>query len=250
MNINFALAILIFSSKAISASPSCPKGEYPVHAHHRNGYTRADGTAVKSANVNFYCKVLTKNSEFGVERFRSGVPTNWPHKSENTSFWTEEEKANLTYDEVLTLKIGITIENDVITKFGVPYSRIEKNDIYTLTYNDHNSGNQRASFNFLISSNKLSGILWLPKKNEKEFILSEAKESFKNAQFKEIIDDEENPHSESKNTLYIDENSGVSIRYNSKNNFVEAIAKFTIADRSPTSFKKTKKIPYTIGDEQ
>jgi hypothetical protein len=161
-----------------------------------------------------------------------------------------DHNVNLTYEEVLTLKIGTTVENDVITKFGSSYNRIEKNDIYTLTYNDQNSGDQRASFNFLTSSNKLSGILWIPKKNEKEFILSDAKASFKNTQFKEIINDEENPHTESKNTLYIDEKSGISIRYNSKNNFVEAIAKFKVENRTPTSIIKTKKNPYTIGDEQ
>jgi hypothetical protein len=121
MIVYFVLAILLFSSKGNSASSVCPSGEYPVHAHHRNAYTPADGTAVKSTNVKFYCKVLTKNSQYGVERFRSGVPTDWPHKTEKPSLWTEGEKANLI--EALEYLPNFLLSNKILGIYRLKESK-------------------------------------------------------------------------------------------------------------------------------
>ncbi|MGZ3747486.1 MAG: hypothetical protein ACXVB4_06085 [Pseudobdellovibrionaceae bacterium] len=61
----------------------------------RRGYVRSDGTVIKPTNVKSYCRVLTKAYEYSRERFKNGIPPNWPHSKEKAGSWTVEEKERI-----------------------------------------------------------------------------------------------------------------------------------------------------------
>lgn len=83
---------VLFGFPALAANRSCPVGQYRVKEHRRSGYTKSDGTIVRPTMVKSYCKSLTKAAEYLESRFKSGVPSVWPHKKELNGSWTEEEK--------------------------------------------------------------------------------------------------------------------------------------------------------------
>lgn len=92
--ISFTFASL-FSVKAY-ANLKCPQGQYQVSGHQRSGYTRSDGTIVKPTSVNTYCKQFTKAYEYSKDRFKNGIPPNWPHPKEQSGIWTTAEKERVT----------------------------------------------------------------------------------------------------------------------------------------------------------
>ncbi|MGZ3747487.1 MAG: hypothetical protein ACXWRE_08955 [Pseudobdellovibrionaceae bacterium] len=157
---------------------------------------------------------------------------------------------SLSYERVRSFIIGFSTESDVIAALGSPSNHTDETDYYTLSYEDYETGFQRLSLNFSYESHKLSSLLWIPKENEKESSLEQAKAGFKNATFREIINRSDNPHAISLEAVsYIDEKSGVTIRYDRSLNVVEAIAMYVTTDRSPAKAVKENSIPYTFGDE-
>jgi hypothetical protein len=156
---------------------------------------------------------------------------------------------SLQYDKVLNLGIGVSNESDVVKALGVPTNRNEKNGYYTLNYVDQTTGFQRLSVNFLSAGGKLSGILWIPRQDEKESTLVEAKAGFKQANFKEIRNEDSNPHFISGVISIVDEKSGVTIRYDQRAKMVEAIARYDVSSRVPATTDGKNKAPYTFGDE-
>lgn len=157
--------------------------------------------------------------------------------------------SNLTYEKVLNFKIGATSETEVIKLLGTPSSRAERTDYHVLVYNDPQTGFQRLSLNFNNSTKLLTTLLWVPADGEKEISLGGAKEGFNGVSFKQVDEDTSSPHAISKIILFVDEKSGVTIRYNPTVKVVEAIAKYDIGTRSPSNIDKTIKTPYTFGDE-
>lgn len=160
-----------------------------------------------------------------------------------------QQSRSLEYNKILEFKIGTSAESDVVKVLGAPASRIEKNGYYTLNYVDPKLGNQRLSINFSKANQKLSGFLWIPQEDEKEFFLEQAKASFKNSNFKEVQDIDSNPHAVSKVISFIDEKSGVTIRYDRSRSAVEAIAVYDMTNRVPAATEKIRDTPYTFGDE-
>jgi hypothetical protein len=88
-------ALLLFTFNVNGADAGCPPGQYRVRGHNRSGYVRSNGTVVGPANVKSYCKLLTKAYEYSKERFKKGVPANWPHSTEKAGAWTEGEKERI-----------------------------------------------------------------------------------------------------------------------------------------------------------
>ena len=149
-----------------------------------------------------------------------------------------QKASTLQYDRVLSFGIGVSNERDVVETLGMPTSRIVKNGYYTLTYDDPATGFQRLSVNFISASRKLSGFLWIPRQDEKEFTLGTAKAGFKNADFKEVRDVGNNPHFVSEVVSFVDEKSGITIRYDRRSHKVEAIARYDVSNRVPASENK------------
>ncbi|HEY8269429.1 MAG TPA: hypothetical protein VIG33_00960 [Pseudobdellovibrionaceae bacterium] len=163
---------------------------------------------------------------------------------------TGSNRGSLNYDKVRSLVVGYSTESDVLAVLGLPTGRTEEAGYYILNYDDSKTGFQRLSINFLLGSQKLSGILWIPREDEKEYSLMQAKAGFKNADFKEIINRSTNPHAISPDEVsYIDEKHGVTIRYDRSQNIVEAIAMYDVNVRLPAATEKKNQIPYTFGDE-
>ena len=92
---NLTLLIFLFPVAVIAAKLKCPDGQFFVKSHFRKAYTKSDGTAVSATTVRPYCKLLSKGAEYLQKKFKSGLPTNWPHKSEKPAAWTEHEKQRL-----------------------------------------------------------------------------------------------------------------------------------------------------------
>jgi len=163
---------------------------------------------------------------------------------------TIESTRSLDYNKARSFVVGSSTEGDVVAILGAPTSRTEDASYYTLNYNDPKTGAQRLTLNFLSENHKLSGLLWVPREDEKEYSLMQAKAGFKNASFKEIINIDKNPHAISVEAIsYIDEKSGVTIRYDRSQNGVEAIAIYDVNIRLPAGVDKRSQIPYTFGDQ-
>jgi hypothetical protein len=163
---------------------------------------------------------------------------------------TASRVRSVEYNKVRDFVVGFSTESDVVAILGAPTRQTEEKGYYTLSYDDSKTGFQRLSINFLSESHKLLGFLWIPQENEREYSLIQAKAGFKNANFKEVTDVDKNPHAISLDVIsYIDEKSGVTIRHDRRQNFVEAIAIYDINNRVPAGTDKTNEIPYTFGDE-
>ncbi len=160
-----------------------------------------------------------------------------------------QKSSALQYKNILNFKIGSSNSEEIQQLLGHPNERVEKDNYYTLRYNDPETGIQRLSLNFLKVNNLLSGYLWIPTKDEKEIYLPDAKASFKNAKYKENFENNENPHAISNVVSYIDDVIGVLIRYDMKTKTVEAIAKYDVNIRAPAVTDTSEKSPYRYGDE-
>lgn len=157
----------------------------------------------------------------------------------------------LSYNKVRGLIAGESTEKKVRDLFGSPTRRTEENGYYIFSYDDAKNGLQRLVVNFQPEKQLVSAILWVPQEGENEYSLSLAKAGFQGANFKEVPMTSDNPHAISEEAIaYIDEKSGVTIRYDRDLKFVEAIAIYDVNTRLPAEADKRKKIPYTIGDEK
>lgn len=141
------------------------------------------------------------------------------------------------YEKAFNFQVGVSTEAEVVKALGIPSSRTLKDEYYVLEYDIPETGIQRLSLNFR-NNNKLSSLLWVPSEGEKEITLEGAKASFKGAKFKTVEREDKGSHSISKTILYIDEASGITIRYNPSSNYVEAIAKHDVDSRIPAGQKK------------
>ncbi len=157
------------------------------------------------------------------------------------------KNSNLHYDKILSLKIGTDTEGDIIKFLGAPTNRSSKTDHYTFNFDDPKTGFQRLSLNFLKQNKKLLSILWIP--HENEFTLQKAKSDFKDAHFKKVSEENSNPHMVLDIVNFVDENLGISIRYNNMSGSVEGISMFDVNTRIPASSEEAKKTQFTIGDE-
>lgn len=88
---NIFFIIYLFSCSPALAI-ECDSKQYAVKAHHRKAYIRADGTSVSESSVKAHCKDRSISSIYFQERIKDERPLNWPHKNEQTSSWSEEEK--------------------------------------------------------------------------------------------------------------------------------------------------------------
>ncbi len=152
---------------------------------------------------------------------------------------------SLNFENVVNFKPGLDNEKTVLKLLGAASRRDEKGSYYTLSYNEPSTGLHRLSMNFSSDNNQLLSVLWIPKENEKEFSIENAKTSFKEAHFKEIRDNNKNPHITMEVISYIDEQAGISIRYNQSRNIVEAIAKYSATKRIPADLTSDSKDPYS-----
>lgn len=153
----------------------------------------------------------------------------------------------LNYSTINSINIGTTDEKDIIALLGPPQNRSDESNVYTFNYDDPGTGFQRLSVNFFPSNKKVMSVLWLTRDYEPESSLNEAKKKFKNAKFKEIVENENNPHNITANFIsYIDDDLGVTIRYDTGTKKVEGIARFDVLHRMPADTKKSKKSPYKI----
>lgn len=153
----------------------------------------------------------------------------------------------LSYARVRSLVVGSSTEGDVQGKLGSPTSRVVSQGYYTLQYDDPASGAQRLSMNFSSENNKLMDILWIPQEDEREYSLDGAKGGFVGASFKETHEDDSNLHAHSVGgDIFIDQKAGVTIRYDSIQKVVEAIAIYSPNERIPAEDKPEAKAPYAF----
>lgn len=149
-----------------------------------------------------------------------------------------DKMSSLNFITAMNLKIGSTSEKDATEKIGMAGVRSEKNGYYTIDYDDPKTGYQRLSLNFDSETQILKSILWIPTEGEKELTLLGAQEHFKNAHFVQVKESTSNSHSVSSMLVYIDEQKGISIRYNPNSQAVEALAKYDPSARTPANSKK------------
>ncbi len=153
----------------------------------------------------------------------------------------------LNYARVRSLVVGSSTEGEVKGILGSPTGRVLSQGYYTLQYDDPASGAQRLSMNFSSENNKLMDILWIPQEDEREYSLDGAKGGFVGASFKETREDGANPHAHSVGgDIFIDQKAGVTIRYDSIQKVVEAIAIYSPNERIPAEEKPEAKAPYTF----
>ncbi|MEK2644467.1 hypothetical protein [Bdellovibrio sp. BCCA] len=77
---------------SLAQASSCPPGQHFVRSHFRNAYTTSTGKFVKATTVKSHCRRSTPSYEFWSPRLYDGLPPGWPHQSEESSTWTEEQK--------------------------------------------------------------------------------------------------------------------------------------------------------------
>lgn len=156
--------------------------------------------------------------------------------------------SSLAYENIRNFVVGSTTQADVLATLGSPTNAAAEGEHLLVSYDDPKTGAQRLSLSFSSKTDKLSSVLWIPKESEKEYSLKQAQEGFKNASFKEVVNERKNPHALSLATVsYIDSKSGVTIRYNQNQKAVEAIAIYDGSVRIPAGQNKTDQIPYTLG---
>jgi hypothetical protein len=159
------------------------------------------------------------------------------------------ERRQLNFSQIRSLKVGHSKLIEVERLFGSPTQRSHLNGIQTLRYDDPSTGDQRLTVNFSEGDQILTDILWIPLEVEPEYGLSGAKAGFLGHTFKEVRESENNPHLNSQGvTLFIDDSTGVTIRYNESDKIVEAIAIYSASNRAPAAKKRSMNAPYTLGE--
>lgn len=149
----------------------------------------------------------------------------------------KKEERIVRFSEVMKLDIGKSSEVDVIAAFGAPSDRIDHQDYYTLDYTDPKTGYLLLSVNFFRERRLVQAFLWIPGPQDKEFSLEGAKAVYGTAHFK-LFRDEPTSHSVSETYSLIDDQAGITIRFNGIRNTVEAIARFEGGSRKPSSDQK------------
>lgn len=162
---------------------------------------------------------------------------------------TKPSVYSLNFNKIRNLEIGKTTEIEAKKIFGNPISKTQSENYYTVQYNDHKTGAQRLSLSFTSKDKILSSILWVPKVDENEYTLEGAKAGFKNSDFKDLNESDENPHALSSGNFWlVDKNLGVTIRYNKEFKTVDAIGLYSSTLRVPTEQSEREKTPYTFAN--
>lgn len=153
------------------------------------------------------------------------------------------------YQQLIKMEPGKATENDIVSLFGPPTTHEEKNGYYILNYSDAGTRLQRLSVHFAPKSNVMLGFLWVPHVGEREFDFHNIQSDFKNAHFKEISEESQNPHMIYEDLSYVDDHAGITVKMASNRTSVEAIAVYDVSKRVPTATKQKSNTPYTFGDE-
>ncbi len=145
-------------------------------------------------------------------------------------------KNSLNYSKLKIFDFSSTTKKDVIDQLGQPDDIIFRNNHQTLLYNDKVKKYHRASINISTSTNLVTGYVWVPFPNEKEFKIDTAMSDFDKASFKETEDPNTvNAHYISYTVQLVDERNGITIMYNKSTKSVDAIAFFNKLDRTTSS---------------
>ncbi len=143
----------------------------------------------------------------------------------------------LTYQSFKELKVNVATREDVIKKFGQP-GEVENNSDGTQTfyYYDKVKKYQRISLNIDTSNNILINNLWIPFPNEKESEIDGALSGFDKESFKEFPDPSAAKAHYISSMLYlIDKKNGITILYNKRTKYVDAIGFTSYRERSTSS---------------
>ena len=93
------LLLIIESTFPQVKSKVCLKGQYSVRSHSRRAYVKANGTVVAATQVVASCKDYSNERRYLNDRFKVGVPADWPYRTEEPSKWSDGEMSIL--EEVL-----------------------------------------------------------------------------------------------------------------------------------------------------
>lgn len=94
--ISFVFVLLPFEVFAADSKPkvmvTCPSGQHWVQAHHRNAYSRTDGTHVSAADVSAHCQDNPPSYAKWKDRLKSSVDLPAWGKKEKAKNWMEGER--------------------------------------------------------------------------------------------------------------------------------------------------------------
>lgn len=103
----YSLSLIATTQIALAAAAeSCPNGSYRVRSSDRKAYYRADGTFVRAAHVESYCRSKSASYLFWSSKLLDGRPDSWPLKKEISTKWTEEQKERL-YEAMSEIPSGL-----------------------------------------------------------------------------------------------------------------------------------------------
>lgn len=96
------LMVILLLAGSFSFAAECPKGEYWVSPHFRNGYVRYDGTVVRATTVSGHCRTNPRGYEKWHQRLSNERPSFWGYTNEKSKKWTTEEVERV-YDAISIL---------------------------------------------------------------------------------------------------------------------------------------------------
>jgi hypothetical protein len=161
------------------------------------------------------------------------------------SSFPKKDQSDFSFQNVKQLKIGQTTLSEIVNTFGEPAEVARAEGSETWTYKDHVTNYQRLTVT-LNSSSILQSVVWLPLPNEEETSLQKIKGRLPQSNFKKVPAPDDNPHSISSMTSYVDEKLGMTLLYQNGRNTVEAVV-WTDNSREPATYKELSGIiPYTI----
>lgn len=165
-----------------------------------------------------------------------------------TSTQLSSKIGEVHFSEVRDLVSTQKDEIAVLEKFGSPSRRTSIEGFYTLQYDDSKSGLPRFFITLAADKKNVVDAIWIPQPTDAEYTLSGAKNAFAGSEFREVVENKkENPHAFTKGAVnYIDEKSGVTIRYDRNHKATEAIGFYRNDVRIPAQEKAAKDVPYTF----
>lgn len=148
---------------------------------------------------------------------------------------TQVKKSNLNFDYISSLVINESAAESVLEKLGNPDIKLEKDDFYSLNYNDKDTGFQRLIVNISKSTNKVIGYLWIPFEGELETRLESLRSRFPSSSFTTKKNLDKKSHNVRYEEFHVDEKSGISISVNPATQNVQVISRFSSNLREKSS---------------
>ncbi len=148
---------------------------------------------------------------------------------------TQVIKSNLNFDFVSSLVINESMAENVLEKLGNPEIKLEKDDFYSLNYNDKETGFQRLIVNISKPTNKVIGYLWIPFEGELETSLESLRSRFPSSSFTMKKNLDKKSHNVRYEEFHVDEKSGISISVNPATQNVQVISRFNSNLREKSS---------------